>query len=201
VEGGPQASGDRHVIALDPSTCTDYELYDAHPHGGAWTAGSGAIFSLRSDALRPAGWTSADAAGLPILPGLARFDEASTGAIDHALRITVPRTRSTYLWPARHQASNNSDPNLPPMGLRLRLKASVDLSGLPPQARAIAQALKTYGAIIADNGSAWYVSGTPDDRWSNDQLQRLSILTGSDFEAVDESGLRVSADSGAARSG
>jgi hypothetical protein len=201
VEGGPQASGDRHVIALDPSTCTDYELYDAVPHSGAWAAGSGAIFALRSDVLRPAGWTSADAAGLPILPGLARFDEAATGTIDHALRITVPRSQSAYLWPARHQASNNSDPALPPMGLRLRLKASVDVSGLPPQARAIAQALKTYGAIVADNGSAWYVSGAPDDRWSNDQLQRLSALTGSDFEAVDESGLRVSADSGAARSG
>jgi hypothetical protein len=199
VEGGPQASGDRHVLALDPSTCTDYELYDAHPSGGTWTAGSGAIFGLRSDALRPAGWTSADAAGLPILPGLARFDEAATGTIAHALRITVPHSQSAYLWPARHQASNDADPALPPMGLRLRLKASVDISGLPPQARAVAQALKTYGAIVADNGSAWYISGTPDDRWSNDQLQRLSILTGTDFEAVDESGLRVSADSGAAR--
>ncbi|GAA2023618.1 hypothetical protein GCM10009839_21550 [Catenulispora yoronensis] len=201
VEGGPQASGDRHVIALDPRTCTDYELYDAQPHAGAWTAGSGAVFALRSDTLRPAGWTSADAAGLPILPGLARFDEASAGAIDHALRITVPRSRNAYIWPARHQASNSSDPALPPMGLRLRLKASVDISALPPQARAVAQALKTYGAIVADNGSAWYISGTPDDRWSNDQLQRLGTLTGADFEAVDESGLRVSADSGAARSG
>lgn len=200
VEGGPQASGDRHVIALDPSTCTDYELYSAHSQAGTWTAGSGAIFPLRSDTLRPAGWTSADAAGLPILPGLARFDEAATG-IDHALRITVPRTQSTYLWPARHQASNNTDPALPPMGLRLRLKASVDISKLPPQARAVAQALKTYGAIVADNGSAWYISGTPDDHWSNDQLQRLSTLTGTDFEAVDESALRISADSGAARAG
>lgn len=199
VEGGPQASGDRHVIALDPSTCTDYELYSAHSQSGTWTAASGAIFPLRTDTLRPTGWTSADAAGLPILPGLARFDEATTGTIDHALRITVPRTQSAYLWPARHQASTNTDPTLPPMGLRLRLKASVDISGLPPQARAVAQALKTYGAIVADNGSAWYVSGTPDDRWSNDQLQRLSTLTGTDFEAVDESALRISADSGAAR--
>ncbi|GAA1961375.1 hypothetical protein GCM10009838_17440 [Catenulispora subtropica] len=201
IEGGPQASGDRHVIALDPATCTDYELYDAHPAGGAWKAGSGAVFALRSDALRPAGWTSADAAGLPILPGLARYDEAATGTIDHALRITVPRSQSAYLWPARHQASSNADPALPPMGLRLRLKASVDISGLPPQARAVAQALKTYGAIVADNGSAWYISGTPDDHWSNDQLQRLGSLAGSDFEAVDESGLRISVDSGAARSG
>ena len=200
IEGGAQADGDRHVIAVDTSTCRDYELYDATPSSGgaAWHAGSGAVFNLDSDALRPAGWTSADAAGLPILPGLARYDEASTGTIDHALRITVPKSQAAYIWPARHSAGSGGT-DLPPMGLRLRLKASVDISGFPPQARAVAQALKTYGAIVADNGSAWYISGTQDERWSNDQLSALSQLVGSDFEAVDVSSLRISADSGAAR--
>jgi hypothetical protein len=184
---------------VDPATCTDYELYDAHRNAdGSWSAGSGAVFDLRSDALRPSGWTSADAAGLPILAGLARYDEAATGTIDHALRITVPKSRDSFVWPARHDAGD-SGASLPPMGLRLRLKAGVDISHLPPQARAVAQALKTYGAIVADNGSAWYVSGAPDDRWNNDQLQLLGNLTGSDFEVVDVSGLQVSANSGAAR--
>lgn len=200
VEGGAQADGDRHVIALDPSDCRDYELYDASPSsGGGWHAASGAIFNLGSDTLRPAGWTSADAAGLPILPGLARYDECAAGAIDHALRITVPRTQAAYLWPARHDASSSTDPDLPPMGLRLRLKANVNISSLPPEARVVAQALKTYGAIVADTGSAWYISGTQDSRWNNDDLAALSGLTGSDFEAVDTSGLQISANSAAAR--
>lgn len=200
VEGGPNADGDRHVIALDKAACKVYELYDAHPQGGGgWKAGSGAVFDLRSNALRPAGRTSADAAGLPILPGLARYDEAATGVIDHALRITVPRSQAAYLWPARHQASSSTDTGLPPMGLRLRLKAGVDISKLPPQAKAVAQALKTYGAIVADNGSAWYVSGTQDDRWDNTALARLGAFSGKDFEAVDVSGLQLSPTSGAAR--
>jgi len=200
VEGGPQADGDRHVIAYDRSACRVYELYDARKESGtSWHAGSGAIFDLRSDRLRPAGWTSADAAGLSVFAGLARYDEDRTGTIDHALRITVPHSRMAYLWPARHQASSSSDPDLPPMGLRLRLRASVNISGLPAQARVVAQALKTYGAIVADNGSPWYISGTQDDRWDNDALHALDSLTGSDFEAVDTSGLRISADSGAAR--
>jgi len=199
IEGGPGSDGDRHVIAVDTAACRSYELWNARPlGGGAWHAGSGAVFPLTSDALRPDGWTSADAAGLPVLPGLARYDEASRGAIGHALRITVPRSRAAHLWPARHDAGS-SDPSLPPMGLRLRLKAGVDVSGLPPQARAVAVALQTYGAVVADNGSAWYVSGTQDDRWSNDQLQRLGSLTGADFEAVDTSSLRLSPGSGAAR--
>lgn len=199
IEGGSGADGDRHVIAVDTATCRSYELWNAHPlGGGAWHAGSGAVFPLTSNALRPDGWTSADAAGLPILPGLARYDEAARGVIDHALRITVPRSQSAHLWPARHDAGS-SDSSLPPMGLRLRLKAGVNVSGLPAQARAVARALQTYGAIVADNGSAWYVSGTQDDRWSNDQLQSLGTLTGADFEAVDTSSLRVSAGSGAAR--
>ncbi|WP_051942997.1 hypothetical protein [Streptacidiphilus rugosus] len=199
IEGGPSSQGDRHVIALDTSRCRDYELYNAHPQGSnVWHAGSGAVFDLHSDALRQAGWTSADAAGLPILPGLARYDEAATGTIDHALRITVPRTQAGYLWPARHSASDSSDTDLPPMGLRLRLKASVDISRLSPNARSIATALKIYGAIVADNGSPWYVSGTQDQRWNNDVLHQLDFITGSDFEAVDVSTLQISPDSAAA---
>ncbi len=141
IEGGPKATGDRHVIVVDSSTCTDYELYDAYPLDGGrrWSAGSGAIFNLRSDRLRPAGWTSADAAGLPILPGLARYDEVAGGVIDHALRFTAPCTAPRYVYPARHEASTCSGRWLPPMGLRLRLKASVDISGLPYQARVVAQ--------------------------------------------------------------
>ncbi len=200
VEGGVHADGDRHVIAFDRSACRVYELYGAEQESGSsWHAGSGAVFDLRSDRLRPSGWTSADAAGLSIFAGLVRYDDVRTGVIDHALRITVPRTQSAYLWPARHQASSSGDADLPPMGLRLRLKADVDISGLPAQARIVAQALKTYGAMVADNGSAWYVSGTQDDHWNNDALHALGALTGSDFEAVDTSALRISADSGAAR--
>ncbi|MFJ2061184.1 hypothetical protein ACIOMM_35420 [Streptomyces sp. NPDC087908] len=199
IEGGPEATGDRHVIALDSSTCTVYELYDAHRSGNGWRAGSGAVFNLKSNVLRPAGWTSADAAGLPVFPGLANYDEVASGAINHALRITVPRSQQAHVWPARHHASASSDKNLPPMGLRLRLKSSVDTSKFGPQARVIAQALRTYGAIVADNGSAWHVSGMQDDRWNNSVLHQLGSLSGSDFEAVDVSGLQKSANSGAAR--
>jgi len=191
IEGGYGSSGDRHVIVVDRSTCRDYELYAAHPrHGGAsWTAGSGAIFNLRSDHLRPRGWTSADAAGLPILPGLARYDEVAAGSIDHALRFTAPDTRMAYVYPARHYASSSSDPSLPPMGLRVRLKASVDISRLPRQARVVATALKRYGMILADNGSPWYISGAPDPRWNNDALHLLDELSGRDFEVVNTSSL------------
>jgi len=188
------------VIAYDPARCRAYELYAARPQAdGSWQAGSGAVYDLASHRLRPAGWTSADAAGLPILPGLVRYDEVAAGRIDHAIRITAPRTRNAYVWPARHAASSRSDPALPPMGLRLRLKAGVDTSRLPAQARVVAQALKTYGAILADNGSAWFITGTQDDRWSNDALRALGGLSGADFEAVDAAGLMVSADSGQAR--
>ena len=190
IEGGYGSSGDRHVIVVDRATCTDYELFAAYPHGGRyWTAGSGAIFNLRSDHLRPAGWTSADAAGLPILPGLARYADVAAGGIDHALRFTAPCTASRYVYPARHEASTCSGPNLPPMGLRVRLKASVNISGLPYQARVVAEALKRYGMILADNGSPWYISGAPDRRWSNDALHLLDRLTGRDFEVVDTSSL------------
>jgi hypothetical protein len=186
IEGGSASTGDRHVIVVDRSTCTDYELYDAHPPTGGkpWTAGSGAIFNLRSDHLRPAGWTSADAAGLPILPGLARFSEVRAGAIDHALRFTAPCTSAHYIYPARHEASTCSLPDAPPMGLRVRLKQSVNISRLPAQARIVATALKRYGMILADNGSPWYISGAPNPRWNDDALHALGGLTGRDFQVV-----------------
>jgi hypothetical protein len=191
IEGGANATGDRHVIVLDRATCTDYELYDARPHDGGrwWTAGSAAIFHLDSNHLRRAGWTSADAAGLPILPGLARYQEAAAGAIDHALRFTAPCTGVRYIYPARHEAASCSGPNAPPMGLRVRLKAGVNISGLPRQARVVAQALKTYGLILADNGSPWYISGAPDPRWNDSALHELDRLTGRDFQVVDTSSL------------
>ncbi|MDQ2895810.1 MAG: hypothetical protein M3Y09_09205 [Actinomycetota bacterium] len=185
IEGGPRARGDRHVIVLDRSTCTDYELFAAYPHPGYWTAGSGAIFRLSSDRLRPAGWTSADAAGLPILPGLARYPEVAAGAIEHALRFTAPCTGAGYVYPARHHAATCGGASAPPMGVRVRLKAAVNISRLPLQARIVATALKRYGMILADNGSPWYVSGAPDRRWNDAALHLLGRLTGSDFEVVD----------------
>jgi hypothetical protein len=180
VEGG----GDRHAILVDRSSCRLYELYALRREGGRWHAGSGAIWSLRSNRLRPAGWTSADAAGLPILPGLARYDEVARGAIRHALRFTAPRTRRAYVWPARHFASDSTDPRLPPMGLRLRLKASFDPRPFPRQARIVLVALKRYGMLLADNGSSWFLSGAPDRRWSNAELHTLARVHGSDFEVV-----------------
>jgi hypothetical protein len=189
IEGGPKSDGDRHALIVDRSSCRLYELY-ALRHGAAgWTAGSGAIWSLLSNRLRPAGWTSADAAGLPITPGLARWDEAARGTIDHALRFTVERSRKAYIYPARHYASDLTDPNLPPMGLRVRLKASFPIGGYPKQARIVLTALKRYGMIVADNGSNWYISGAPDPHWSNDQLHTLGRVTGSSFEVVDTSKL------------
>jgi hypothetical protein len=191
IEGGPNAGGDRHAILVDRDRCNLYELFAVYPMaGGGWRAGSGAIFDLRSNRLRPAGWTSADAAGLPIFPGLARYDEVKRGRIDHALRFTVSRTRRAYVWPARHFASDLTDPSLPPMGLRLRLKAGFDTGPFPRQARIVLEALKRYGMIVADNGSDWYVSGAPDPRWSNDQLHTLHRVTGSAFEVVDTRSLR-----------
>lgn len=190
IEGGPNATGDRHVLVVDTAACRLYELYTARPRtDGSWDAGSGAIYDLRSNGLRPANWTSADAAGLPITPGLVRYEEVAAGRIDHAIRVTVPKSQRAYLWPARHAASDSTDQNLPPMGLRLRLKSTVDISSLPTQTRIIAQAMKTYGIMVADNGSPWYLSGTPDNRWDNDALRAIARLQGSDFEAVDTAGL------------
>jgi hypothetical protein len=185
IEGGPNGQGDRHVLVVDRDRGKLYELFDAHHEGKGWRAGSGAIFDLQSDAPRPAGWTSADAAGLPILPGLARYDEACIQQeIRHALRFTVVHSRHAYVAPARHFASSLTAPNLPPMGMRVRLKAGVDLSGFPPSARVILTALKKYGMIVADNGSDWYVSGAPDPRWSDDDLSTLRRIQGHDFEVV-----------------
>jgi hypothetical protein len=189
IEGGPHARGDRHAILVDRSSCRLYELYDLSRTAHGWTAGSGAVWNLRSNRLRPAGWTSADAAGLPIFPGLARWDEVSRGVIDHALRFTAPQTRRAYVYPARHYASSSSDPSLPPMGLRVRLKASVDVASFPRQAHVVLRALQRYGMILADNGSPWYVSGAPNRHWNNDALHSLGRLTGADFEVVDTSSL------------
>jgi hypothetical protein len=185
IEGGASSTGDRHVIVVQPSSGRLYELYDAQPNAdGSWHAGSGAIFNLATGADRPAGWTSADAAGLPILPGLVRYDEVASGVINHAIRFTVASTRKAYVYPARHYASSQTSTSLPPMGTRVRLKASFDISGYPQQARVILQAMKTYGMIVADNGSNWYVSGTPDSRWSDTQLNTLKNVPGSAFDVV-----------------
>ena len=189
IEGGRASTGDRHALLIDKDACKLYELYALYPKGGGWTAGSGAIWNLRSNALRPAGWTSADAAGLPIFPGLARYDEVARGVITHALRFTAARTRRQYVYPARHYASSSDDPALPPMGLRVRLKASVDISSFPKQSRIVLQALKTYGMLLADNGSNWYISGAPNPKWSNDDLHSLGRITGSMFDVVDTSSL------------
>lgn len=185
VEGGPNGTGDRHVIVIDRDNWKLYELYRAFPNGAGWSAESGAVFDLNSNALRPAGWTSADAAGLPIFPGLVRYDEVfGRREITHALRFTASRTRRAYVSPARHFASSNTDPNLPPMGMRVRLKASVDIAGYSPAMQVILRALKKYGMILADNGSNWYVSGAPDPRWNDSELNTLKGLRGSDFEVV-----------------
>ncbi|MEO8252214.1 MAG: hypothetical protein ABI978_05850 [Chloroflexota bacterium] len=192
IPAAPQIEGgsDRHMLLWDKSACMLFELYAAARSGGAWNAGSGAIWNLRSNALRPDGWTSADAAGLPILPGLARYDEVASGAILHALRFTAPQTRTAHIYPARHDAGASNSASLPPMGLRVRLKASVDISGFGPQTKVVLTALKRYGMILADNGSPWYVTGAPDARWNDDQLHAFNEITGADFEVVDTSALR-----------
>jgi hypothetical protein len=198
IEGSSQSTGDRHVLALDRDTCTLYETFSSYPQpDGSWQAGSGAVFNLRSHALRPSGWTSADAAGLPILPGLVGFDEVASGEIRHALRFTVPQTRRAFVWPARHYASSLTGTNYPPMGQRFRLKATVDISRFSADVQVILRALQTYGMILADNGSAWYLSGAPDSRWNNELLvSELGQIRGSDFEAVDVSSLMVDPNSG-----
>jgi hypothetical protein len=198
IEGGAGATGDRHAIMIDPSTCTLYELYDAYYNGNSSTAGSGAIWNLRSDALRPAGWTSADAAGLPIMPGLLRYDEVQSGQITHAIRMTAATTDTSYLWPARHEAGARSDPNLPPMGARFRLNAGFNISGYSPQAQVVLRAMQHYGLILADNGSNWYFGGTADSAWPSSLVQELKSIPASAFQAVDESSLMVSPNSGQA---
>jgi len=196
IEGGISSKGDRHILSLDTDECILYELFNIHRRdSGVWTAGSGAVFDLTSNNLRPDKWTSADAAGLPIYPGLVRYDEVKTGIINHALRFTVRTSNRKYLWPARHFASRHNNPNLPPMGMRLRLKPNIDLSNFSPQAKVIATALKTYGMILADNGGSLFISGEPNKNWNNWGLKDLKKLVSNDFEVVDTSALQVHQDS------
>jgi hypothetical protein len=199
IEGGPQSDGDRHVLVVDRDNCQLWETFATYSNGdGTWYAGSGAFWNLNSNALRPQTWTSADAAGLPILPGLVRYDEIMSGSIDHAIRITLNRTDRRYVWPATHQAGYGNASNAP-MGARLRLKASFNISSYPESAQVILRALKKYGAIVADNGSSWFISGVPHPSWDNDVLHTLHNVHGSDFEFVDASSLMVNPNSGQAR--
>jgi hypothetical protein len=190
IEGGASSSGDRHVLVVQSGSCVLYEMFASYPQSnGSWQASSGAVFNLNSNQLRPAGWTSADAAGLPILPGLVRYDEVAAGVINHAIRMTAPHTRQQYIWPARHDASNLTGTQYPPMGQRFRLKASFDISTFPADVQVVLTALKKYGAILADNGGAWYLTGVPDSRWNDDNMHKLQLVLGSNLEAVDESSL------------
>lgn len=197
IEGGQDATGDRHALMLNRESCVLYELYDARWNGGAPTAGSGAVFDLRQNALRPATWTSADAAGLPIFPGLVRYDEVVSGTIRHAIRFTLQHTDKSFIWPARHQAGARDDPNLPPMGARFRLKAGFDTTGYSSGALVVITAMQHYGLILADNGSEWFFQGTQDERWDDSLLDELKRIPAAQFEAVDESSLMVRSDSAA----
>jgi len=185
IEGGPDSDGDRHVIALDVDNCKLYEIYRAFRTDDGWKCDSAAVFDLTSNELRPMGWTSADAAGLPIFPGLVRYEEVEQGAVNHALRFTVSKSQRGYILPATHFASRSSDANLPPMGLRVRLKADYDISGFPPEVQLILKALKKHGMIVADNGGDWYISGAPDSRWDDEALSALKQVEGKHFEVVD----------------
>ena len=193
IEGGPSSTGDRHVLLVDRDACRLWELYSAYPQSGgaSWTAGSGAAWSLTSNATRPLGWTSGDAAGLPILPGLVRYDEILAGEIDHVIRFTAPRTASAYVWPASHRAGTGGASD-PPMGAWFRLRASFDMSGYSATNQVILRALKKHGMVLADNGSAWFMSGVPDPAWNNTDLNALRAIPGSAFEAVDVSSLKIS---------
>ncbi len=201
IEQGPNSTGDRHILLIDTDNCILYELFNAWPlASGSWSAGSGAIFPLNSNALRPSGWTSADAAGLPIFPGLVRYDEVASGQINHALRFTAPATNDTFVWPARHYASPHNGTQYPPMGTRFRLRQDFDISSFPPHVQVILAALKTYGMILADNGASWFISGVPDSRWNDDEMHQLTRVIGADFEAVDESSLMVDPNSAEVKS-
>lgn len=185
VEGGRRSDGDRHVVVLRRETCELFELYRAFPRpDGSWEADSGARWDLSSNERRPLGWTSADAAGLPILPGLVRYSEVAAGEVRHAIRVTFAQTRAAYIFPATHFASQSTSRDLPPMGMRFRLKASYDISGLPPQARVIARAMQRYGLIVADNGSNWFFQGAPSPGWDDEQLNELKDIPGTAFEVV-----------------
>jgi len=196
IEGGQQSSGDRHALMLDRDTCVLYELYAANWNGGHPTAGSGAVFDLKSNALRPATWTSADAAGLPILPGLLRLEEVQSGHVDHAIRFTAQRTDKSFIWPARHQAGSANDPNLPPMGARFRLRADFNMAGYRPDTQVVLRAMQHYGLILADNGSNWFFQGEAVNNWDDAFISDLKRVPASAFEAVDESSLMVDPNSG-----
>ena len=197
VEGGIRSSGDRHAIIVDKGTCRLYETFATHRQNGKWLAGSGAVWSLKSDALRPRGWTSADAAGLPILPGLLRWNEVRAGTIDHAIRFTTDITSMHHLWPARHDAGSKRSLKYPPMGARFRLRASYHPAGFGAKARAVVQAMKTYGLVLADNGSPWFFQGEQNARWPDSLIEQLKRIPASKFVAVDTSSLMISKDSGA----
>jgi hypothetical protein len=196
IEGGQQSSGDRHALMVDRDACVLYELYAANWNGGHPTAGSGAVFNLESNALRPATWTSADAAGLPILPGLLRLDEVQAGHVDHAIRFTAQRTDKSFIWPARHQAGAANDPNLPPMGARFRLRGDFNMAGYRPDTQVVLRAMQHYGLLLADNGSNWFFQGTAENGWDDGFISDLKRVPASAFEAVDESSLMVDANSG-----
>jgi hypothetical protein len=199
IEGGQNADGDRHAIMVDKSNCRLYETWLTQKKGSRWTAGSGATWSLNSDKLRHNGWTSADAAGLPILPGLLRYAEVKSGVVDHAIRFTAPVTSTHFLWPARHEAGSKSSLNYPPMGARFRLKASFSMAGYSRDAKVVLRAMQTYGLILADNGSSWYFQGDDSRNWHNKLISELKTIPAADFQAVDESSLEISPNSGQAR--
>lgn len=197
--GGTNPEADNHALVLQQGTCKLYEMFQiSKTPAGQWKAISGAVFDLRSNALRPDGWTSADAAGFAILPGLVRYDEVAAGEIRHAIRLTVPKTRNEYVWPARHFASRLADPIYPPMGTRFRLKANYDISGFPKEAQVLLRALKKYGLLLADNGQSWFITGAPDERWNDEIWSTIKRIKGSDLEAVDTSSLMISPNSGQA---
>jgi hypothetical protein len=196
IEGGQQSTGDRHALMLDRDSCVLYELYAANWNGGHPTAGSGAVFDLKSNALRPKDWTSADAAGLPILPGLLRLDEVQSGHVDHAIRFTAQRTDKSSLWPARHQAGSTNDANLPPMGARFRLRGDFDIAGYRPDTQVVLKAMQHYGLLLADNGSNWYFQGEAINNWDDGFISDLKRVPASAFEAVDESSLMIDPNSG-----
>ncbi len=199
IEGGWDADGDRHAIVVDASTCTLFETWDTRLTDRGWTAGSGAVWDLRSNALRPRGWTSADAAGLPILPGLLRWDEVASGQVSHAIRFTTDVTSRSFVWPARHQAGSTDSPDAPPMGARFRLRSSFPVGDYSPRARTVLRAMRQYGLVLADNGSPWYFQGTADPRWPAALVEELKSIPASAFEAVDTTSMRIRPGSASAR--
>jgi hypothetical protein len=197
IEGGRRSSGDRHAIIVDKGACRLYETFATRQRGGRWYAGSGAVWSLTSNHLRPNGWTSADAAGLPILPGLLRWNEVRSGHVDHAIRFTTNITSQHHLWPARHDAGSKRSWDYPPMGARFRLRASYHPTGFGAKAMAVVRAMKTYGLVLADNGSPWFFQGEQNGRWPNSLIEQLKEIPANKFVAVDTSSLKVAGDSGA----